>query len=118
MSEHGLGVDEGGFETLMNEQRDRARRDSSRSRSGKGLRERALDFAGGADFQTDFVGYETTDADTTIGAVTEDDGRLLVKLVESPFYATGGGQIADSGTIECAGGGCLATRRGRRAARR
>ena len=109
VSEHGLGVDEGGFETLMNEQRDRARRDSSRSRSGKGLRERALDFAGGADFQTDFVGYETTDADTTIGAVTEDDGRLLVKLVESPFYATGGGQIADSGTIECAGGGCLAT---------
>jgi alanyl-tRNA synthetase len=109
VSEHGLGVDEGGFETLMNEQRDRARRDSSRSRTGKGLRERALDFAGGADFQTDFVGYETTDTDTTIGAVTEDDGRLLVKLVESPFYATGGGQIADSGTIECAGGGCLAT---------
>ena len=109
VSEHGLGVDEAGFETLMNQQRDRARADTGRTRGGEGLRERALDFAGGADFQTDFVGYQTTDADTTIGAVTEDDGRMLVKLVESPFYATGGGQVADSGTIECAGGGCLAT---------
>src|ERR1700722_2375866 len=109
VSEHGLGVNEAGFESLMDEQRSRARADSGRTRGGEGLRERALEFAGGADFQTDFVGYETTDADTTIGAVTEDDGRLLVKLVESPFYATGGGQVADSGTIECAGGGCLAT---------
>ena len=37
-----------------------------------------------------------------------DDGRVLVKLVESPFYATGGGQIADSGYIECADGDCRA----------
>jgi alanyl-tRNA synthetase len=109
VSEHGLGVNEAGFEALMDEQRSRARADSGRTRGGDGLRERALEFAGGADFQTDFVGYETTDADTTIGAVTEDGGRLLVKLVESPFYATGGGQVADSGTIECAGGRCLAT---------
>ncbi len=109
VAEHGLGVDEAGFETLMNQQRDRARAGSNRTRGGEGLRERALEFAGGADFQTEFVGYETTDADTTIGAVTENDGRLLVKLVESPFYATGGGQVADSGTIECPGGGCLAT---------
>jgi alanyl-tRNA synthetase len=109
VSEHGLGVDEAGFETLMDEQRSRARADSSRTRGGDGLRERALDFAGGAGFQTDFVGYQTTDADTTLGAVTEDGERLLVKLVESPFYPTGGGQVADSGTIECAGGACLAT---------
>jgi alanyl-tRNA synthetase len=33
---------------------------------------------------------------------------LLVKLVESPFYATGGGQVADGGLIECAGGSCRA----------
>ena len=35
---------------------------------------------------------------------------MLVKLVESPFYATGGGQVADSGLIECAGGDCRAQR--------
>ena len=33
---------------------------------------------------------------------------LLVKLAESPFYATGGGQVADLGTIECEDGGCAA----------
>ena len=32
----------------------------------------------------------------------------LVKLAESPFYAAGGGQIADVGTIECADGDCRA----------
>ena len=29
-----------------------------------------------------------------------------MKLAESPFYATGGGQIADVGTIACEGGDC------------
>jgi alanyl-tRNA synthetase len=108
VAEHDLGVDEEGFEALMQEQRVRARAGSSRSRVDEGLRERAFELAGGAGFETEFVGYQTTDANTTIGAVSEDDGRLLVKLVESPFYATGGGQIADVGTIECEGGGCRA----------
>ena len=34
--------------------------------------------------------------------------RALVKLAESPFYAPGGGQVADVGTIECADGDCRA----------
>jgi alanyl-tRNA synthetase len=33
---------------------------------------------------------------------------LLVKLAESPFYAAGGGQVSDVGTIECAHGDCRA----------
>jgi alanyl-tRNA synthetase len=33
---------------------------------------------------------------------------VLVKLAESPFYATGGGQIADSGVVECESGDCRA----------
>jgi alanyl-tRNA synthetase len=37
-----------------------------------------------------------------------DDGRVLVKLTESPFYATGGGQIADEGYVECYDGDCRA----------
>jgi alanyl-tRNA synthetase len=32
----------------------------------------------------------------------------LIKLHESPFYATGGGQVADTGVLECEGGGCRA----------
>ena len=33
---------------------------------------------------------------------------MLLKLVESPFYATGGGQVADAGVVECADGDCRA----------
>ena len=33
---------------------------------------------------------------------------MLVKLVESPFYAAGGGQVSDSGFVECADGDCRA----------
>jgi len=33
---------------------------------------------------------------------------VLAKLVESPFYATGGGQVHDHGVIECEDGGCSA----------
>jgi alanyl-tRNA synthetase len=45
--------------------------------------------------ETRFVGYETLAA--TTGVVDARDG--LVKLEESPFYAEGGGQVADSGTL-------------------
>src|SRR5581483_779144 len=47
--------------------------------------------------------------ETTVTALSDDvDGRVLAKLEESPFYATGGGQIADGGYVECADGDCLA----------
>jgi alanyl-tRNA synthetase len=108
VAEHGLGVDEDGFEALMDQQRARARAGSGRGRTDDALRERALTLAGGAGFATDFVGYETTERETTIGAVASNNGELLAKLVESPFYATGGGQVADSGYIECFDGECLA----------
>jgi alanyl-tRNA synthetase len=108
VAEHDLGVDEQGFEAYMSEQRRQSRESSGRDRAHDQLRERALAFAGDAGFTTEFVGYETTDSDTTVGAVLGGDGRVLVKLTESPFYATGGGQVADSGTVECAEGDCLA----------
>jgi alanyl-tRNA synthetase len=104
----GLGVDEEGFESLMDEQRTRARASAGRGAGADALRERALELAGQAGFETDFVGYETTDADTTVSAVEAENGRVLVKLAESPFYATGGGQIADSGYVECFDGDCRA----------
>jgi alanyl-tRNA synthetase len=107
-AERGLGVDEDGFERLMNQQRERARASSGRTRADEQVRERALALIGDAGFRTEFVGYETTDQDTTIGAVSAENGRLLAKLVESPFYATGGGQIADAGYLECFEGECRA----------
>ncbi len=107
VAEQGLGVDEEGFEELMEEQRAR-----SRDRGGPGgeqtLHRRAAVFSNQAGFTSDFVGYAATDQDTTVGALSGDDGRVLAKLVESPFYATGGGQVADSGYVECSDGDCLA----------
>ena len=108
VAEHDLGVDEQGFETLMEEQRDRARASAGRFLAGEEVRERARVLAGEAGFATEFVGYETTDAETTIGAAAPENGKVLIKLVESPFYATGGGQVADSGYLECVSGDCRA----------
>jgi alanyl-tRNA synthetase len=108
VAEQGLGVDEEGFEALMEDQRERARASTGRFTGGEELRERARALAGEAGFATDFVGYETTDRETTIGAAAAEDGKVLVKLVESPFYATGGGQVADTGYVECLHGDCRA----------
>jgi alanyl-tRNA synthetase len=109
VTEHGLGVDEEGFEALMEGQRTKAREGSRGDRGTDILREKAAALSGSAGFSTEFVGYETTDAETTIGAAVADDGDVLIKLVESPFYATGGGQVADSGVLECETGTCRAT---------
>jgi len=87
------------FERLMDEQR-------ARSRAG-GARELASVYHVSGP-PTDFVGYETLAAQTTVSTVEEADGRLYVKLAESPFYAEGGGQISDTGVIECADGDCRA----------
>ncbi|MGH2859319.1 MAG: DHHA1 domain-containing protein, partial [Solirubrobacteraceae bacterium] len=84
-------------------------RQGARGEQGRGeLRERAAALSNGAEFETQFVGYETTEAETTIGAAAQQNGELLVKLLESPFYATGGGQVADGGIVECESGGCRA----------
>jgi alanyl-tRNA synthetase len=108
VAEHDLGVDEEGFEGLMGEQRERARAGAGRGVGGGALRERAQTLAGSAGFSTDFVGYETTERETTVGVLEAENGRVLVKLLESPFYATGGGQVADAGWVECFDGDCLA----------
>ena len=107
-AEQGLGVDSQGFEDLMEEQRTRAR--ASTGRGGRDEdRERARVFADAAGFDTTFTGYETVEQTTAVGAVAQENGRLLVKLVESPFYATGGGQVHDAGEVRCESGDCAAS---------
>jgi alanyl-tRNA synthetase len=108
-ADHGLGVDEAGFNELMDQQRARARASVSAVSGGDDDRELALRFAGSAGFATQFTGYETVEQATTVGAVQPDaDGHVLVKLAESPFYAQGGGQVSDGGVIECLRGDCQA----------
>ncbi len=115
---------EGDFEELMEEQRARGR--SGAPTTTLGLTASATPGLSSEESPpTRFTGYETELQPTTVVAVspveetghTEDTGdgprsgaraRLLVKLAESPFYAPGGGQVADVGTIECQHGGCRA----------
>ncbi|MEP6642621.1 MAG: alanine--tRNA ligase, partial [Gaiellales bacterium] len=91
-AEHGQAVDEAGFTELMDEQRDRAR-------AAVGTRVDTSELR--TDFTSEFVGFERLDVTTQVGAAHDrGDGSALVKLRESPFYARGGGQVADRGWIE------------------
>ena len=63
-----------------------------------------LRFTRGAGFTTRFVGYETTEAETVLRAAEQENGRLLAKLEESPFYPEGGGQVSDTGLVESPSG--------------
>jgi alanyl-tRNA synthetase len=106
LANEGLTVDEHGFETLMEAQRARARA-GARKESGD-EREKIGEFARAAGFATEFTGYQTVEQHTTVGAVESENGHVLVKLVESPFYAEGGGQVSDVGVLECESGDCRA----------
>ncbi|MSW95587.1 MAG: alanine--tRNA ligase, partial [Actinobacteria bacterium] len=55
-----------------------------------------------------FVGYEELDVHTIVQGVAQEDGRTLLKLAESPFYAQGGGQVGDIGVLSAADGSQLA----------
>lgn len=99
VADEGLSVDDAGFQELMDEQRDRARA-GGHGEEAAGGHEQVLEFVGSAP-QTRFVGFEDLRAGTSVAAATvlADTGEALVKLEESPFYAEGGGQVADAGTL-------------------
>ncbi len=93
--ERGQAVDVDGYRAQMAEHRQVSRA------GGESDIQRAADFAREAGFATEFVGYAKTDVLTQIGALEEvGDALFLVKLRESPFYPSGGGQVTDAGTIE------------------
>ncbi len=99
-SERGLRVDRARFDELMREQRERARA----AGAGSMPVEAAAAFVRTGS-PTTFVGYNELSVPTTITALemleVGEDGsqRALLKLATSPFYAEGGGQVSDEGTI-------------------
>ena len=103
LADEGLSVDDSGFEELMEEQRERGRGGGANAHGSEDRHERVIAFASSAP-PTRFVGYESLRATTGLAAVSAENGRALVKLEESPFYAEGGGQVADSGVLRWAGG--------------
>jgi alanyl-tRNA synthetase len=111
LAEEGLSVDDQGFEELMERAREvsRARGTRGRARTELGgevhiAHEDVLSFARESGARTRFVGYERIEAETVLVATRAFGGRLLAKLEESPFYAEGGGQVADAGVVETPSG--------------
>jgi alanyl-tRNA synthetase len=107
LAEEGLSVDDQGFEELMERAREVSRGGAARAAVGSDLHvqhEEVLRFAKDAGFQTRFVGYETTEAETVLRVAERANGWVLAKLEESPFYPEGGGQVSDGGIVETPSG--------------
>ncbi len=94
--ERGLSVDTAGFEVLMEEQRERAR---------KAQKKEVISVANIEAAPTRFDGFETLALETTVLDVVEIKGRTAVIFEATPFYAEMGGQVGDTGEIR--GGGQL-----------
>ncbi|MET9650101.1 MULTISPECIES: alanine--tRNA ligase [unclassified Streptomyces] len=117
-SEQGLSVDEDGFRRLMKEQRDRAKADAKAKKTGHAdmTSYREIADSNGA---TEFTGYTNTEGESTVvgllvngvssPAASEGD-EVEVVLDRTPFYAEGGGQIADQGRIKLHSGAVIEVR--------
>ena len=107
LEEKGITIDEAGFKTAMEEQREKARK-AREVTNYMGADATVYDEID-PEVTTEFVGYDnlshqskitvlTTDTEI-VEALTEDEkGTVFVE--ETPFYATMGGQEGDKGVIE------------------
>ncbi|NMB00178.1 MAG: alanine--tRNA ligase [Firmicutes bacterium] len=107
LAHDGLRVDEEGFTQAMNAQRERARK----SRTAHGYLDSSLEvykeLAGVV--STEFVGYEYNEVEAKVmGIIVDEQGvdranageQVAIILDRTPFYAEGGGQVADEGRLE------------------
>ncbi len=113
--EEGLSVDEDGFRRLMKEQKDRAKADAKSKKSGHtdvSVYRSIADKSG----KTEFLGYSNISSESKLtgilvdgvgvsSAAEGDDVEII--LNRTPFYAEGGGQLADGGRITLSSGAVI-----------
>ncbi len=102
--ENKLKIDEEGFETAMNQQRERAR---AAGKFGTDYNDK-LDVTG----VTEFSGYDKTNDQVEISSIFVDgkkvdsineDQKAQLVLKSTPFYAESGGPVGDIGTLSSSG---------------
>jgi len=98
--EQGLGIDEAGYQQHMEEQRERAR-GAAKFEAAIAGDEGWTILSPGLD--TEFVGYETLEADMPILRYREEGDTVLIVASRTPFYAESGGQVGDTGLIKVQG---------------
>jgi alanyl-tRNA synthetase len=106
--EKGFAVDEQGFKDAMAEQRRRARAATTFETGSEGDFYRRLNLP-----KTEFLGYETSRDEADVLALVRDgqrvpyaeaDDEVEVVLSATPFYASGGGQVGDTGELRTTDG--------------
>jgi alanyl-tRNA synthetase len=96
--ERGLTVDVAGFETLMDQQRERARK--AQKKEAISVEEGDLTAA-----PTKFLGYDFLETESVVETVlpSKEAKELNVVLDQTPFYAEMGGQVGDRGLLHVPG---------------
>ena len=95
--ENGLKVDEAGYKSAMQEQKDRAKAATAKLSVTGDIKYAKIEEKVGS---TEFVGYSENECSAKILDTVEGDGYVDVILDKTPFYAECGGQVGDSGIIE------------------
>src|SRR2546425_819811 len=101
-AERGQTVDVAGFERELGKQRTRSQDALERSKGGPVVHHerpgewRVVKPKG----KQQWVGYDTTRADTDVLAFRQAGDTLELVLEENPFYAESGGQVSDTGRVQ------------------